>query len=1221
MPKRLRPFQVVAPPAKRQRGPATAWSCLRYVAELAPSKPGQTISLANQRDQALIWKAAAVHPMQALENEYQGIVHDAVRGIVDPDLRKEVESRAMGEFFLFDAGPPRLLGVPRGGEYRGERFPIMEDRLRYARKALPPLAEAIRAQADPEDVRRSLLLVLRECDAVLGSFFTIPGSLPWGAPILNEAIREFNDLDRWIRRATNWQQFQVAWKHLDVGSAALEETFEKSVAAVQMFYAIEGFYLFRLLVRYRIESGEVIRPGDAMGASKGLTKLIANGHPWLSTWLRDKLLELNALIGIVDPSRNTLFFLKGGRAIKYLEGRPETGENDWDTQIVINPNLPAAQWYQLFQDIQNAVLLALQGFKRELYVLMQHEAEQFQDELDTVPPPVQPAVGGAAAGGGGGADPGPVAPDPDVPVVDDEQLAERYRMNCKSELIDVGLPRNDTVEAMEQWAQLNGKLLVADDGMPYPGYLYYINEYLMLVREVFTGLSPSMSKAPARIERLYTILTLPDAGLAVAIKEEQDHIPADLLPQSLAAIGQVHDLGVKRALICILSQFCRAYAVDLDPNLAKCFDGLFAGNLANAAELAQYPADLNDAIRDYPQWRPIYRLLSDAVGYAQWISKQMTVHFELRGKFMQEQHAVIGNFIQSIYAASVFSPGEELEAQIAVTGSLAAFLHADYTKFARPAEIQPVDVASLRIYAYNPAADRATMMQLVEPLVTEYLDDNPGTFAEVAPADPAGPLRLFWPSEVEIKPFTYAPLMITIGTAKPGIWPLLAYIWDHPTLGLRDLIMEYRRRSAAVEEFGARARLKETTAALTEILLRAENPEPPPAPFGRHLMISSAAMAIGPNADYPPRYYQDGTAYQIVMTGNREALRRALTLPPSDEDRTLDLLVLNQDHGGIVGGAGQFGNWSAADLQTYLVDPMRRSGLRARILVLDFCVSTALLPTFAALCAEDGVLYSNVYSITEVIMTRELWGRIKGDLAARNRNAIRNAINDEMTVITRGVTGLSHLPEVQPWTQDDIARYLGRYAGDLDAVSAFFTFWEIGQIFDTAYGNSQTIWGQLRALIFATLPTNIGPAERAILGFVPAQFADFDRDQVQTMVTARAVQILTAPQYRIQRPPPANASFQQIWAHFRPFRCNVLALFTGLARCPTPFTVYDSGQQILTLDTDLSVSPVPPLVAARINVVHFLSAQDVDEVLDILQSQGGQAAVQQLDPRNDYLQQ
>ncbi|WP_163280034.1 hypothetical protein, partial [Klebsiella aerogenes] len=83
-------------------------------------------------------------------NEYQGIVHDAVRGIVDPDLRKEVESRAMGEFFLFDAGPPRLLGVPRGGEYRGERFPIMEDRLRYARKALPPLAETIRAQADPE---------------------------------------------------------------------------------------------------------------------------------------------------------------------------------------------------------------------------------------------------------------------------------------------------------------------------------------------------------------------------------------------------------------------------------------------------------------------------------------------------------------------------------------------------------------------------------------------------------------------------------------------------------------------------------------------------------------------------------------------------------------------------------------------------------------------------------------------------------------------------------------------------------------------------------------------------------------------------------------------------------------------------------------------------------------------------------------------------------------
>ncbi|MGL4286426.1 MAG: hypothetical protein ACRCVA_08795, partial [Phreatobacter sp.] len=1001
MPKRLRPFQVATRPVSRQRLPATAWSCLRYVAEIAPSKPGQTLSLANQRDQALIWKAAAVHPMQALENEYQGIVHDAVRGIVDPDLRKEVESRAMGEFFLFDAGAPRLLGVPRGGEYHGERFPIMEDRLRHARKALPLIAETIQAQADPEAVRRSLLVVLREFDSVLDSFFTIPGSWRWGAPLLDTASREFYRLGRLIRRATTWQTFEQAWKQLDVGSAALEEAFEKGVSAVQMFYAIEGFYLFRLLVRYRIESADIIRPGDAMTASKQVTKLISNGHPWLATWLRDKLLELNALAQFVDPSGNTLFFLKGGRAIKYLEGQPETGENDWDTQIVINPNLPAAQWYQLFQDIQNAVLLALQGFKRELYVLMQHEAQQFQDELDTVAVPAPVAIGGA----GGAVDPGPAALDPDAPDADDEQVAERYRMNCKAELIDVGLPRNDTVEAMEQWAQLNGKLLTAPDGMPYPGYLYYINEYLMLVREVFTGLSPSMSKAPARIERLYTILTLPDPGLAEAIGEERHHIPADLLAQSLAAIDQVRDLAVKRALICILSQFCRAYALDLDPNLAACFDGYFAGNLANAGRLANYPADLDDAIADYPQWKPEYRLLSDAVGYAQWISKGMSAHFETRGQFMLSQQAAIGKFIRTIYTASIFSPKEELEVQIALTGSMAAYLHADYTKFARPAEIQPVDVASLRMYANNPAADPATVMQLVTPLVTQYLADNPDIFALVLPVDPAGPLRLFWAAKVAIAPFDYAPLAITIGPARPGIWPLLAYIWDYPTLSLRDLIMEYRGRSAAVEEFGARGRLKETTAALTEILLRAENPEPPAAPFGRHLMISSAAMAIGPNADYPPGYYQDGTAWRIVMTGNREALRRALTLPRSDQNRTLDLLVLNQDHGGIVGGSGQFGHWSAADLQTYLIDPMRRSGLRARILVLDFCVSTALLPTFASLCAEDGTLYSNVYSITEVIMTKELWGRIKTDLGNRDRNAIRAAITDEMTLITRRVTG------------------------------------------------------------------------------------------------------------------------------------------------------------------------------------------------------------------------
>ncbi|MFX6006953.1 hypothetical protein ABTF07_20470, partial [Acinetobacter baumannii] len=82
------------------------------------------------------------------------------------------------------------------------------------------------------------------------------------------------------------------------------------------------------------------------------------------------------------------------------------------------------------QDIQNAVLLALQGFKRELYVLMQHEAQQFQDELDTVAVPAPVAIGGA----GGAVDPGPAALDPDAPDADDEQVAERYRMNCKAEL-------------------------------------------------------------------------------------------------------------------------------------------------------------------------------------------------------------------------------------------------------------------------------------------------------------------------------------------------------------------------------------------------------------------------------------------------------------------------------------------------------------------------------------------------------------------------------------------------------------------------------------------------------------------------------------------------------------------------------------------------------------------------------------------------------------------
>ena len=108
-----------------------------------------------------------------------------------------------------------------------------------------------------------------------------------------------------------------------------------------MLHVIETFYLFRLLIRFRIEFNDVISAEDVAETSGDLTKLVTNNQPWLSVWIRDKLLVLAQLLDEIDKSGNTRFFLKGGRAIKYLEGNPQQGENDWDTQILINPNLPA----------------------------------------------------------------------------------------------------------------------------------------------------------------------------------------------------------------------------------------------------------------------------------------------------------------------------------------------------------------------------------------------------------------------------------------------------------------------------------------------------------------------------------------------------------------------------------------------------------------------------------------------------------------------------------------------------------------------------------------------------------------------------------------------------------------------------------------------------------------------------------------------------------------
>src|SRR4030095_12162234 len=117
------------------------------------------------------------------------------------------------------------------------------------------------------------------------------------------------------------------------------------LAAVKMNHLFDSFYLFRLLVNYRVESSEEISEDLRAELSGDLTKLLHNGDRakmrWLTYWLAKKISELGARSSALNANgnRRVIFFLKGGRALNYFLGTPEKGENDWDTQVVINPSL------------------------------------------------------------------------------------------------------------------------------------------------------------------------------------------------------------------------------------------------------------------------------------------------------------------------------------------------------------------------------------------------------------------------------------------------------------------------------------------------------------------------------------------------------------------------------------------------------------------------------------------------------------------------------------------------------------------------------------------------------------------------------------------------------------------------------------------------------------------------------------------------------------------
>lgn len=861
--------------------------CLQAMAETASQTKKLNIVPGSQRDSALTWQSVAIHPLQPLENVHQRMVRTAGRLEQDLSKRQKQEEKQLVKYFLFAAGEPQLINTPRDALRPEDQFP--DERLSAAQQRLTAIvSELKRLTAVPaasngdsggpvapsstqekenlEKVQKQLTEIVTELEAIRKTF-PVPGqAVP--VPILDNVDTFLGSLKTEIPAAPDLKTLKSTCKHRLTPTVQLLNRALAGVARVQMFYNIEPFYLFRLLVRFSLQSDQEISDDNIRAASSELTKILNNyNSAWLFAWLRDRIRELDSELKKLDPEtelakKKLIFYVKGGRALAYLEGKPESGENDWDTGIVINPYLPEDQWYATFNQVHDLVLRKLKEFKQRFFVLMHEHAGDFK----TVPPP-QPRDT---------VDEAREQPDTTIQERTEDRkalvnLVPKYVSNCKAELIDIGIPRRDTVEAFEQWNH-TGRRMLADRAVPIPGHLYYTDEYVTMVREALAEVSPSISKTPKRIRRLFDILTMTregqdDPGLVKAIADERAAIPASGFEAALGVIdGEGASKAVPRILTVLLKQFVHAYDLKGQSSLVAPFNTYFAQKSKQLAQLPAYPAKLQQGIaEDKKDFKDdTHGILLRWIHLTHYVSTRFEQHFRERAAFFgfgggqveqaaRERRELLTSFVRTLYKEAPFSQADELEVQLAVTDSYAAYLYADYVKprlfgsLKEEAEKQldPVNIIEIKLFCRYADTDPATVKALfIQPGIDAFTQSQRQRLEQEAQKPEVNRRELpqlvvedqghttvlvSWYKDVAIplgregvETLTYKPLVARISIVIGREWPQLAFIWGIPVVSLRDLIREYDMKSAEAEEFATTQRLRKTAALLKEMLTQYE---------------------------------------------------------------------------------------------------------------------------------------------------------------------------------------------------------------------------------------------------------------------------------------------------------------------------------------------------------------------------------------------------------------
>ncbi|MBB4956160.1 hypothetical protein H4S14_004254 [Agrobacterium vitis] len=568
-----------------------------------------------QKSTSTAWSALAVHPMSVLETEYVNLVRNAERrGGNDADQARENGFAEMTRFFSLTSGAPTLLGDD------GE--PLIDEQL----KDLAAHVELVHSMCDdrPEDALQGLAEIVADA-AELVAYLTNPDELDFaGAGVQAAAtylgmfdMSASQAADHWAEQHTEPDQ---VWDYVDEVNEQLVNKLCASgnvAASARSLYNIEPFYLFRLMHRFIGGDQAAVMDLASKGAASGeATKAM---HPqawrWLTEWHEKRVVELKQLLADLEKRlkkkfnvENDLirFFLKGGRAMFTALGAPELGENDWDTGILINPQLSPDQWYQAFTEVNNVVVAFLDRSRFSYSTLLARHANelgalQLAAQASPAAQPEPPRYFSQLA----------LLAEHDAERRDRQQrvarsllsvnvagrgrtLAARPRVQpvgVNGELIDVGISKRESVELLEHWleVEVHDGQGVAVGGVPVPTLPYFVDDFSTIIRGALaTGTADR--KLAKRLVRLKLVLDSNDLTLVGALKVEEEKA-FKVLPKAAEALGADKKSSAGRLAGWVLSRLASSLPnLDLMPSYRDALDTMIATHaaaLTDPANIAQ----------------------------------------------------------------------------------------------------------------------------------------------------------------------------------------------------------------------------------------------------------------------------------------------------------------------------------------------------------------------------------------------------------------------------------------------------------------------------------------------------------------------------------------------------------------------------------------------------------------------------------------------------------